>query len=278
MSVSKKVMYLLVVMISFCGVNTSIADDNEYNPLGPWYLSDRDPSWYFDAFLGVEYEPTYAGSNKHELEPGLNLRAMYKNSYNHRFFVSLGEAGGIFQLTENSMFSAVLEYEEGRDKKADNALKGLDKVRDTVEGQFSFFYRFLPNTVFGAVFQPDLLGRGKGLVYFIGVGNDTMFLSDTLRVSSRIDLSFADAEHMRTEFAVSGSESTASGLRAYRPSGGIKSWTGSLGLEYFLHENWSTWVHSEFEYYTVKARRSPLIRDEGSPFTYELSAGVRWRY
>ncbi len=278
MSVSKKVIVLLLVIMSLCDVSKSIADDNAKNPFGPWYLTDRESGWYFDAFAGVENEPAYAGSDKYEIEPGLNLRAMYKNSHNHRIFVSLGEVGGIFQLTENSVFSAVLEYEEGRSNSADNALKGLDKVRDTVEGQFSFAYRFLPNTYLGVVIQPDLLGRGKGLVYFVGVGNDTLFFSDTLRVSTGIDLSFADAEHMRTEFGVSGSESRRSGLETYRPHGGIKSWTGSLVLEYFLHQNWSIWANSEFEYYTVKARRSPLIRDEGRPFTYELATGVRWRY
>lgn len=275
---SKKVICFLLVLMSVSEASTSFADDNAKNPFGPWYLTDRESGWYFDVFAGVEYEPTYAGSDKYELEPGLNLRAMYKNSHNHRFFVSLGELGGIFQLTENSAFSAVLEYEEGRENKSDNALNGLDKVRDTVEGQFSFFYRFLPNTFLFAVFQPDLLGRGKGLVYFVGVGNDTLFFADRLRVSTGIDLSFADAEHMQTEFAVSDSESARTGLEAYRPGGGIKSWTGSLVLEYFLHDNWSLWFDSEFEYYTGKARKSPLIRDEGSPFTYELSTGLRWRY
>ena len=278
MNLTKKITYVLIAMMSAIDVSTSLADDNAKNPFGPWYLTDRESGWYFDVFAGVENEPAYAGSDKYEIEPGFNIRTMYKNSNDHRFFVSLGELGGIFQLTENSVFSAVLEYEEGRSNSADSALKGFDKVRDTVEGQFSFFYRFLPNTFLAAVIQPDLLGRGKGLVYFVGLGNDTLFFSDTLRVSTGIDLSFADAEHMRTEFGVSDSESRRSGLEAYRPHGGIKSWTGSLVIEYFAFQNWSVWFDSELEYYTVKARRSPLIRDEGRPFTYELAAGLRWRY
>ena len=45
------------------------------------------------------------------------------------------------------MLSAVLEYEEGRDAEEDSTLEGFDDIDDTVEGQFSLFYRFMPDMV-----------------------------------------------------------------------------------------------------------------------------------
>jgi outer membrane scaffolding protein for murein synthesis (MipA/OmpV family) len=240
------------------GLITHALGDNSKNPLGPWYLSDKERGWYFDALLGVEYEPTYAGSDKYEFEPEFNLRAFFRDSGNNRYFASLGEIGGIFEITPDLMLSAVLEYEEGRDAEEDSTLEGFDEVDDTVEGQFSLFYRFKPDTYLAVVFQPDLLGRGKGLVYFVAVGNDTMLLSDRLRLSTVVDLSFANSEHMRTEFGVTDSEAVATGLRAYRPDGGLKSVTGSVGIEFFLGEHWSFLFDSEVEFYLADA--APIAR------------------
>ncbi|MCG8436310.1 MAG: MipA/OmpV family protein [Gammaproteobacteria bacterium] len=273
-----RILSLLIYVCCACHPYANAQTANEKNPLGPWYLADKPASsWYFDVFAGVEFEPTYAGSDKTVVEPDADFRAIYKTEAGHRYSLSLGEFGGVFQLSDDLIFSAFLEFEEGREDEEDDTLTGLDEVDSTVEGQFSIFKRW-GNTFIAGVFQPDLLNRGKGLVYFAALGHDWALASNKLRVSTAFDVSFADGEHMRTEFGITPEESARTGLAPYRPGGGLKSTTASVGLEYSLKKRWSFITELELEYYFDKAADSPLIRDEGSELTYEFFAAARYSF
>ncbi len=246
------------------------------NPFSPWYRADDTDEWYFDFALGLESEPDYAGSDDNEVEPDLFARVIYKDRWNHRYFLSLGEAGAVFDLGDDWALSAVLEYEEAREDE-NSALRGLDEGEDTIEGQFTLARRFGDFTI-AAVAQPDILGRGKGFVTFVGVGWDRFLVQDRLRVAAGIDVSFGDAEHMATEFAVSRNEAMRTSFSRYAPGAGLKSSTVDLGLEYFLSDRWSVLAGGEFEYYFSRAARSPLVDDEGSRFTYALSLALSYRF
>ena len=73
----------------------------ERNPFGYWYLSDQPAGWYYDAIVGLEREPVYTGSDRYEEEPELNARAIFRADSGHRYFISIGEGGAIFQLEDD---------------------------------------------------------------------------------------------------------------------------------------------------------------------------------
>ncbi|MEM7482842.1 MAG: MipA/OmpV family protein [Acidobacteriota bacterium] len=252
----------------------------ERNPQSPWYLQERDRWWDVEIFLGVESEPDYAGSDDSEVEPDADIRALFRDRKGNRYILSLGQVSGIFDLSPRTALQITLEYEEGRDRE-NPALAEFEEVRDTLEGQISLFRRF-GNTYLAGVLQPDILGRGKGLVTFLALGHDRA-IGEKVLLSPRIDVSWGDSEHMRTEFGISAAVAAASGLAPYEPGGGLKSATAALGLRYDFSRQgssrkWSLLADLEVEHYFSKAADSPLIRDAGSDVTYEAAFGVLFRF
>jgi len=94
---------------------------------------------------------------------------------------------------------------------------------DTVEAQIGVV-RESGNCSLAAVLQPDVLQRGKGLVYFLGIGHEFR-LSRQVRVLSTVDVSWGDSKHMDTEFGIDSNKSLVSGLPEYQPASGLKSST-----------------------------------------------------
>ena len=270
----KILLALLYIMISSAHAES---DPLQANPESPWYALNAETGWHYDLGVGVEYEPGYAGSDEYEQEGDLFARVLYRTDEGHRYFVSLGEIGGIFSISPEMQFQAFFEYEEARDDD-DEALDGLDDVDSTIEGQFMLARRFGNSTIFG-VLQPDLTGdANKGLVWFVGASHDWFINDNQWRVGTRFDISGADTEHMRTEFGITVDESTRTGYDEYAPDGGIKSATFGLSSEYWFTSNMSLLGSLEAEYYLDEASDSPLIEDEGSDITYETSLLLRWQF
>ena len=142
------------------------------------------------------------------------------------YFGSLGEVGVLYPLAPDTFVRGVLEYEEGRDNADDPILASFPVIDDTVELQIGVGRQFGDLTLGGAV-QVDILGRGKGLVGFVG-GRDGVDLGPRLEMEAGIDVSFANATHMNTEVGISAATATASGQAAYYTPGGYKGTTASL--------------------------------------------------
>ena len=53
-----------------------------------------------------------------------------------------------------------------------------------------------------------MLDRGKGFVFFLGGGYDHTVVPGRFRYSLAADLSWANSEHMQTEFGITSSGST----------------------------------------------------------------------
>lgn len=250
--------------------------ESERNPYGPWYLSDQSVGWYFDAELGFESEAAYTGSDEYNSEAGFNARAFYKTENGNRYFISLGEIGAYFELQNNWLLGAVFEYEEGRDNDDDPILREFDKVENTVEAQISLVKRWGDFNL-ALVLQPDILDRGKGMVYFAGLSYDKM-INDRFRVSPFMDISFGDSEHLNTEAGVSNAVAQRSGLQAYTPSSGYKSTTLGMNFGYDISESWQLVGNMETEFYGSEMSDSPLIRDEGDDVNYDIAIGLRYQF
>ena len=259
----------------FCGASWANLTASDV-PTGAFYLSQAKPGWHYDAYLGVGSEPTYAGSKRSEIEAEANARAFYVTGEGDRYFVSLGELGGYWQLSNDLQFVAFVEFEEGREQDDDKILVGMDDVRSTVEGQFLLVQRF-GNAYASVTLQPDLLDRGKGLVWFLAFGHD-WFINDNFRVSMNLDVSGANSAYMNTEFGVSQREAEATGLAFYEPSSGLKSISTQFETEYFFDQHWSVLTSLEWESYLDAAADSPLVKDEGDKNTLSASVLIRYRF
>ena len=75
------------------------ADPLLLNPSSPWYGLNFENGWHFDVGLGFEYEPTYAGSDKYVSDVDVSARALYRLGNGNRFFINIGELGGVFSLS-----------------------------------------------------------------------------------------------------------------------------------------------------------------------------------
>ncbi|MEM7206775.1 MAG: MipA/OmpV family protein [Pseudomonadota bacterium] len=265
---------LAVVLLSL--VHLPLFADTTRNPLGPWYLQDDDDkSWLVDGFIGWGVEPTYPGSDETDSEPAVFLRYMTKDKWNNRYAVYPLGVSGSFDLTEDLNFLVQLEYEAGGDGESAD-FDGLDEIDDTIDGNFALSYRWDNAYIYGSL-QPDVLARGKGLVWFAGGGYDWQ-INEKFGFRSRLGLTGGDNTHMDTEFDITAGESVRTGLREYDPDGGVKNIEFAIQLEYAFNKRWSLFSLTQIEQYLGEAADSPLIKDIGSETTATSFAGIflRW--
>jgi len=260
----------------FLTASVSAQDPLVMNIESPWYKYTADTGWHYDLGIGLEYEPTYAGSKNYNTEAAVLGRAIYKAESGNRYYVSLGEVGAMIPLSPNTQILAFLEYEDGRESADDDLLNGLNSIDATVEGQFTLAHRFGNKTLF-ATLQPDVAGdANKGLVWFVGGSYDWFSKNNKWRFSSRVDLSGADSEYMQTDFGVTAQESAASGYQTYTPDAGLKSLSFGFSSEYYISNKLSVLSSVEIENYLDKAADSPLIQDGGDKTGVEASVLLRW--
>ncbi len=164
--ISKRLFDGFIAIVIFLGMPAAWAGGPEINPQSPWYRSDRPDRWHLEFLLGGELEPDYPGSDDYEVQPEANVRFIYKDRWQNRYLLSIAQAEAQIDLGDATVLDLRIEYEEGREDDH-GALDGLDDQDDTLEGHLGLFHRFGDLSV-GAVFQPELIYKGKGLVFFIG--------------------------------------------------------------------------------------------------------------
>ncbi len=238
--------------------------------------SGQDKPWEFEVELGVEREPTYVGSNKYNTEADFGLKATYTAPNETEWFLSTGGVGVLVPIARDYELTFELEYEPGRSNSDDPILTGFPKMDDTWEFQTGLTRQFGDFSV-GIGLQQDILGNGKGFVGFVGAGYSRQ-LTDRLRFNSVLDVSFANAEHMNTEVGISAATSRATGLSAYKASGGYKGVSLSVGLDYELSKRTALFADFSVERYGSEIADSPLVRTHGDKVTTELGAGVRFTF
>jgi len=246
------------------------------NPFSLWYLNGAPSGWRYDLVLGAEYEPTYTGSKNYVSSPSFNVRAIYKSESGRRYSISLGEIGVYVPLKNDWLLAGVLEYEEGRESSEEPLLTEFPEVENTVEGQFSITKKW-GNMSAGFVLQPDILDKGKGLVYFLGGAYDKTY-ANNLRTYLSVDVSFADQEHLQTEIGVPASVTNKTGIATYSPSSGYKSTTLDWGLAYPLGKKLELFSNVGIEFYGSNMKMSPLISEFGSSTNYEIEIGLRYQF
>ena len=85
-------------------------------------------------------------------------------------------------------------------------------------------------------------------------------------------LLFSNARYQRAYFGVTPEASLASGLEPYRPGSGLHAIAATSGIQYSLGGGWGTFGFARYERLVGDARKSPIIREIGSP--NQISAGI----
>ncbi len=238
--------------------------------------SDINIPWGdLDITLGVEtsYEPDYQGSDDYEVDIFPLLQVTYKEW----LYLDSLAAGAFWTLPKNFRLQTGISYEEGRSAGDNDALDGLDDIKDTAVLDAGLFYEFGDLTL-GFALEQDLLGRGKGLVTFFGARYDFDFFDDRLEISPQVDVSFANGRHMRTEFGISDDEAVNAAFDAYRPSAGLKSYGVGVELDFELTEHWALLGETSIEFFGAEAKDSPLLDEAGADYGAEVELAVVYRF
>ncbi|MEM6706529.1 MAG: MipA/OmpV family protein [Acidobacteriota bacterium] len=256
-------------------VSTPAVAQSNRSASSPWSYSDLEGRWFLDAGLEVENEPTFPGSDDSEIEPFPEFQITWRGARGHQYYLGLGELGAKFRLSSSSAFVLSGGLEDGRDAEEDERLAGLDEIEDGFDLALSYWRRWGP-WLAAAQVQTDV-GNDKGTVWFLGGGYERDLAEGRYRLRLGVDLSGADAQHLRTELGITSAEAARTDFQEYQPGSGLKTLT--LGVE--LDRWWGRWgllLSLEAERYLDAAKESPLIQTIGSETTVEASVGFVYRW
>jgi outer membrane protein len=89
---------------------------------------------------------------------------------------------------------------------------------------------------------------------------------------------FSDARYQRAYFGVTPAASIASGLPAYRPSGGVHGLGLATGVAYSLNGPWGLFGFARYERLVGDAAKSPIIRELGSRNQWAGGVGLNYTF
>ena len=155
-----------------------------------------------------------------------------------------------------------VNYLPGRD--ANGSLRGLRDVSDMAQlggfvqyspAEFWRVYAKLGQAVGGAGGQGGVLGQvGGELGYPLGKG---------IIGSSQLATHFADGRQTSTFFGVSSREAQASGIGAYKASGGFQQISLTQNLEFPLAAHWSLVASASWMHLLGSAADSSIVKERG---------------
>ena len=117
------------------------------------------------------------------------------------------------------------------------------------------------------------IGGHEGLIG--SVGADHVWRDgDNYAISLGPRLLFSDARYQRAYFGVSEEAAIASGLEPHRPGGGLHAVAATSGMQYSLGGGWGLFGYARYERLIGDARKSPIVREFGSPNQFSAGLGV----
>ena len=171
----------------------------------------------------------------------------------------------------------LLNYVSGRN--ANGSLRGLRDVPDMAllggfvqysPADFWRVYAQLGQAVGGAGGQGGVLGQvGGELGYPLGLG---------IIGSSQLAVHFADGRQMSTFFGVSDSEAQASGISAYKASGGLQNVTMTQNVEFPLAQHWSLVTSASWVHLLGSAADSSIVREQGDVNQGSVQVAVSYKF
>ena len=217
--------------------------------------------------IGAQVQPEYPGADKSSVGPLVDVSVARQGepfefgAPDDSFDISLVDTGG---------FSAGPALALTGKRKESDVGAPVGTVGRTVEVG-AFVQAFLADhfRIRGEVRQG--LGGHEGLVGSLGA-------DAVLRDGDRYDFSigprllFSSGKYQRAYFGVSEAVADVTDLPEYDPDGGIHGYGVTSGFHFALGPRWGLFGYGRYERLTGDAKRSPIVREFGSP--NQLSGGL----
>jgi outer membrane protein len=221
------------------------------------------------AGLGAQVRPEWRGADESEvtLYPSLSVATGDKP-----FGISAPDDSFDLSLIKKDGFSAGPVFDLRRGRKNSDVGAPVGKVPRTFEAGV-FVQQFVSDSVRlrGEVRQG--IGGHEGLMSSLGadyIWHD----GERYAVSLGPRLLVSNGRFQREFFGVTPEAALASGLPVYRPDGGIHAVAATSGLDYALGGGWGLFGYARYERLVGDARKSPIVREFGSPDQFSVGLGL----
>ncbi|WP_341704334.1 MipA/OmpV family protein [Ferrovibrio sp.] len=238
----------------------------------------KKKDWDIRLGAGALYQPDYEGSDDYEVAP----LPLVMISYRDLVFLR-GPMLGVNAFTwqgpgpgDKLQAGPLVRYQFGRDAGDNDALRGMGDIDDAVELGGFVTYGMGPWSAGLTVFR-DVTDSHEGLTAKLSAGH-RLPLGPKLMLRSELFTTWADDNYTEAFFGVTAAQAARSGLRQYRPEGGIKDVGLSLDLNYSLTEHWGVTGRLGYKRLLGDAADSPLVQDRGSADQFTTGLFVSYRF
>ncbi|MCG7563727.1 MULTISPECIES: MipA/OmpV family protein [Pseudoalteromonas] len=245
---------------------------------GPVAVFEPPAGWRYALGLGIESEPEYHGSGETVTEADPYIEVAYR-SQRWAFQSNLMSNAVFYQLQPDLVLRGWLNFEEGREQNeaSDTSLDGLGDIDEMMEWGAGAAWQIHGSLTLGVFAQTYTGGDPKkGSVGFVTVHYRIVNESD-LKLELGADISFANGDHMQTEFGITAAQARESIYSSYQLGGGLKSYGISANGVYAFNKSWLLSFAVDYEVYASKVADSPLVR-AGSDNEVEASLGLIYRF
>lgn len=221
--------------------------------------------------LGAQVKPKFVGADKSEVLPLFDLDIA--KGTNEFAFEAPDYSFGIAAISSGGFsFGPALNLANKRKESDVGAPVG--NVKTTIEAGAFASYEVSKSFYLRAEALKGLGGH-KGVVGTVGA--DYVWRDgDRYVVSIGPRVLLSDSRYQRAYFGVTSEAALASGLPAYRPSGGIHGIAAATGVSYQFSPRWGLFGYGRAERLVGDAADSPIVRQFGS--RTQLSGGLGLNY
>ena len=221
--------------------------------------------------LGAQIRPKYVGADDTQIAPLFDLDIAHGSEEfafeapDYSFGIPVISSGGFSFGPAANLASSRKDSDVGAP---------VGKVKTTIEAGAFTNYEVNKSFYLHAEVLKGIGGH-KGIVGTVGAdyvwrdGDNYVF-----SVGPRV--LFSDSRYQRSYFGVSPAAALASGLPAYRPSGGIHGVAIASGVSYQFNDRFGLFGYGRYERLVGDAADSPIVREFGS--RSQLSGGLGLSY
>lgn len=256
----------------------SMAQQSIAAPVAPPPSEAAKKDWTIRLGAGALYQPEYEGSDEYKITPV----PMVMISYRDLVFLR-GPMLGANVLTwqgprpsDKLQVGPLVRYQFGRDEGDSDDLRGMGDIDAAVDVGGFVTYSAGPWSTGLTLFR-DVSGSHDGLTAKLSAGN-RLPLGPKLMLRSEISATWADDNYTETFFGVTAAQSARSGMRQYRPEGGLKDAGITFDLDYSLTENWGLTGRLGYKRLLGDAADSPLVEDRGSADQLNTGLFVNYKF
>ncbi|MFL6775528.1 MAG: MipA/OmpV family protein [Sphingomicrobium sp.] len=223
--------------------------------------------------LGAQVLPQYVGADDVQVAPFFDIdiaRGDHQFRFeapDDNFGISVVDSGGF-------SFGPAANIQSSR--KDSDVGAAVGKVKTTFE--VGAFAQYEANDSWRV--RADLLKGVNGHEGWVGsIGADKIWRDgDKYVFSVGPRVMFSDAKYQRAYFGVTPAVAVATGLPAYRPSGGIHALAMASGLSTQFNDRLGLFGYARYERLVGDAAKSPIVRELGSRNQYSGGIGLNYTF